>query len=186
MGKDYFKTVFDKHKTWLESRGRDGERADFSEKDLSMTDLSGVNLSRACFIGTNLHKSSLRFSGLKGTDFTGADITGANFFGTALYDTNFTDAVANGSNFTKTHFGSTILTRTNFAGAIVRGQFSYITFDHTNFYCADLSWSKFYHTTFGDDSSFHKAKLFGVSFDCCEFNGVKLAIVLESNPDRVL
>ena len=78
------------HKMWLDSGGKTGSRADFSDRNLSGQVLIGVNLERAILARVNfsdadfrnanlresvMHGAILHNADLRGTDVTGADVT---------------------------------------------------------------------------------------------------------------
>jgi uncharacterized protein YjbI with pentapeptide repeats len=70
---EQLKAIFEKHQKWLESGGKEGQRADLSD-----TDLRKVNLLR----GKNLSKAV----------FQGADLSEANLTGAILFEASFTNA----------------------------------------------------------------------------------------------
>ncbi len=84
--------VLAEHKKWLETEGKEGQRADLSNTDLSgkdlhgahldEADLHGAHLSRADLHGAvlaeaNLHGARLRSAGLQEADLAFADLHGA-------------------------------------------------------------------------------------------------------------
>ena len=106
--------VLDQHKTWVESGGDAGAKADLSGVNLAKADLTGVNLqgaslhranlsgadlSMANLRGASLVQADLRESNLLGTELRGADLMGANLYGAEgvwvgrLGGTNLFDAI---------------------------------------------------------------------------------------------
>ncbi len=61
------------HLKWLETKGREGKRADLSRADLYKVDLREANLSRA-----NLSEADLREANLWASNFREANLSGAN------------------------------------------------------------------------------------------------------------
>jgi uncharacterized protein YjbI with pentapeptide repeats len=117
--------ALDQHRSWVESGGTQGTRADLSGANLVEADLTGANLqgaqlqkanlrgadlSMANFRNANLVEADLRETNLLGTEFAGANLMGANLYGAQglwagrlgganLFDATLPEAVAalNGS-----------------------------------------------------------------------------------------
>ena len=79
--------VLEKHKLWLATDGKEGERADLSYTDLEGADLRCVNLYRA-----NLRHACLSDACLVAADLSYADLTGANLRCVNLYRANLRHA----------------------------------------------------------------------------------------------
>lgn len=88
--------ALDQHRLWVESRGKEGVRADLSGANLAEADLTGANLQgvllqKANLVGAdlsmanlrnaNLVEADLRETNLLGTEFSGANLMGANLYG---------------------------------------------------------------------------------------------------------
>ena len=73
------KEILEAHKLWLETNGRDGERADLRGADLRGADLRGADLS-----GADLRWADLSGADLRGVDLSGADLRGAELRGVEL------------------------------------------------------------------------------------------------------
>ena len=69
------KKVLEQHKIWVDSNGKEGERADLSDATLINLDLSGVDLRGAQLRDINLSGADLRNANLRGADLRGADFT---------------------------------------------------------------------------------------------------------------
>jgi uncharacterized protein YjbI with pentapeptide repeats len=67
-----------KHLLWLETRGRDGVRADLGQAHLGRTELSGENLSFANLSEADLRGANLCLTNLSRADLSGADLCSAN------------------------------------------------------------------------------------------------------------
>ncbi len=70
--------VLSDHKTWAETNGNEGRRADFTETNLSGRDLSNRNLSAMSFSGYNLKSIDFRESILAACNFSNANLRAAN------------------------------------------------------------------------------------------------------------
>jgi hypothetical protein len=70
--------VLSNHKTWLDSYGTKGTRADLSYTDLSNTDLSLTDLFYSNLSNSNLSHSDLYGSNLSNSDLSGANLTNSN------------------------------------------------------------------------------------------------------------
>jgi len=89
------------HERWVTSSGTDGQRADFSNADLSGNDFSGHNLRGAVFVETRLRSAKFNRTTLDLADFSKSDLTGASFGGANLRGTNFTGANLRRADFRK-------------------------------------------------------------------------------------
>ena len=78
MTRQELEQVLTHHHIWVNSGGREGASADFSNGDLY-----GANLRDANLHGANLHGANLRWANLSGADLHGADLHGANLSGAA-------------------------------------------------------------------------------------------------------
>ncbi len=70
--------ILEAHRKWVESEGKEGERAD----------LSGANLSGAYLFRANLQWAPLREANLQGAELWGANLQGANLRGANLQGVN--------------------------------------------------------------------------------------------------
>ena len=87
------------HGLWLKD-SRAGERANFSNKNLSGLDFSGADLrnaslSGAYLIDVNLNNADLSGANLMDADFIGADLSGANLRRTDLRESILDGATYN-------------------------------------------------------------------------------------------
>ena len=110
MKKEEIEEKIEKHQLWLKNKPG-GERADFSNANLSGLDLPQINLSYARFSYTNLTDANLSGSKLNCVDFTGAQLLHAN-----LYDASLTNARLNNAKLTNAR-----LTNVNMSGADLTG-----------------------------------------------------------------
>ena len=70
-------SVIDEHTIWLQSKGKEGTKADFAGADLSGINLVGVNLANANLRESNLADSDCREAVFQGSDMRNADLSGA-------------------------------------------------------------------------------------------------------------
>jgi uncharacterized protein YjbI with pentapeptide repeats len=84
--------ILAEHKKWLTTTGKEGQRADLAEADLTGVDLNGAKLTRA-----DLHKAILRKANLSGADLSqanlgDADLKEANLSGAYLFKADLSGA----------------------------------------------------------------------------------------------
>ena len=96
MPKEELDKVLENHKLWLNSDGREGEKADLSGYNLTKADLRGTDLRNTDLIETNLEYTNLSEVNLEGADLFGADLREANLEGANLIGANFFNTVGNG------------------------------------------------------------------------------------------
>jgi hypothetical protein len=91
--------MLEMHKLWLDSYGKDGEKADLRGADLRNANLYKANLRDANLRNANLYKANLRDADFQGADFQGADFQGADLRG-ANIDFSCLPLWCGGLNFT--------------------------------------------------------------------------------------
>jgi uncharacterized protein YjbI with pentapeptide repeats len=84
--------ILDQHKTWVETGGESGVRADLCGVNLSHSDLTGVNLEGASIQRANLIGADLSMANLRGASLVQADLREANLLGTELRGANLMGA----------------------------------------------------------------------------------------------
>lgn len=77
--------VLKKHEMWLNGE-KGGERANFSNADLTSVKLMGVNLKGADLWNANLRGADLRYANLEDADLTGSNLRNADLRGANLCD----------------------------------------------------------------------------------------------------
>ena len=139
VSEDERKKILAAHKKWLasggsvnvlgivESKGKEGERADLSNANLQgavlfNVDLQGANLFRARLQGANLHSANLQRAVLSKADLQGARLNGANLPGARLVDANLQGANLSGANLQEANLilanlHKAVLIRANLQGA---------------------------------------------------------------------
>ncbi len=83
IGPEQLKEILEEHRKWVESDGKEGERADLREANLR-----GVNLHEANLQGAYMIKADLQEANLVGANLQEATPLGANFQGAVLRDAN--------------------------------------------------------------------------------------------------
>ena len=155
---DYLKKIgsiektLENHQFFLEGLG--GERADFSNQDLSYLNLSNMNLSKAIFKNTDLSHSILNNTDLKSTDFSAANLTEANLSGADLRDSNLVRA-----NLTKANLSDSLLRDSDLTNANLREAHLI----DTDFYNANLTGVRVEKDRL-EQASLTKAKLDNVKY----------------------
>ncbi|MEO6811795.1 MAG: pentapeptide repeat-containing protein, partial [Isosphaeraceae bacterium] len=109
------------HKTWLKSKGVEGQGADLRNADLSEASLRGADLQRALMTGADLSRADLRGANLRKLDLQGAcfakaDLTGASLTLANLRDVNLSDVRARRADFSRTD-----LCHADLSGASLQG-----------------------------------------------------------------
>lgn len=156
------KTIVDDHKTWIETGGKEGDRATFRNKrlpdvDFGMADLRGAVFCDADLTGASFHGANLRGAHMSRANLTRACLHDACLLDVAAYNVNFTqiaaaDMQAVGGNFCGA----------NFQGAYLRG---------ANFTESDLSLANFAKARL-PHASFHDACTDGANFIDAKLNNV--------------
>lgn len=89
--------VLDQHKTWVESGGESGAKADLCTVNLTNADLTGVNLQGALLNKANLRGADLSLANLRGASLVQADLRDTNLLGTELRGANLMGATLYGA-----------------------------------------------------------------------------------------
>jgi uncharacterized protein YjbI with pentapeptide repeats len=123
--------ILDDHKTWLDTGGKKGTRADFSRMSLDFLQLSKADLRNAVFQGASLIQTDLREAKLQGANLIAADLTGADLSeanlqraelnGARLYNANFQGADLREANIRNADLVKTNLKHANLTGCSVYG-----------------------------------------------------------------
>lgn len=211
---DELQRILESHTAWLNSEGRDGNRANFRNADLREADLSGTVLMNASLRGADLSKAQLTQVDFRGADlseailqqtnisycnFSGATLTradmrtaimegsffeGADFTGAGLIGANLAGLQLSGANFTETDLQSANLQGSVLAGAVLRG---------TSFYYANLAGANLQNahcrdTSFEqailEDADFTGASLKGANLKDANLAGVDLSLAAEASAEN--
>jgi len=71
---DELKKIFEEHRKWVESEGKEGGKADLRVANLQMANLFDANLQEADLSGANLREADLLDANLQGANL-GTDLT---------------------------------------------------------------------------------------------------------------
>jgi len=85
---DELKKIFEEHRKWVESEGKEGEKADLRVANLQMANLFDANLQEANLIGANLQEANLRVANLQEADLSGANLREADLLDANLQGAN--------------------------------------------------------------------------------------------------
>jgi uncharacterized protein YjbI with pentapeptide repeats len=115
--------VVERHRRWLESGGRQGERADLTRAELEATRLSGtsINLQDAVLHGVNLRRADLSMSDLRQACLVGADLREVNLLGAKLRGADLQGATLEGA----IHLWPEQLAGSNLAAATLESTFRF-------------------------------------------------------------
>jgi len=132
--------VIAEHGKWLETSGAEGQRANFSNRDLAGADLTEVTLPQASFRDADLSDACLARARLDGSDFrrailSAADLGGANLGVAALRHARLDLSNLEGAVLRGCDLSGAVLSRARLAGADLKGAIM-VGADLTN---ADLS-----------------------------------------------
>ncbi len=91
ISKEELGDILANHKKWLDSDGKEGERANLRDANLRHADLSNANLIDADLIGANLYNTNLSNANLSHADLSDANLSNINLRYANLYNTNLTN-----------------------------------------------------------------------------------------------
>ena len=125
VSEDELEQIHAAHKTWLETGGKEGERADLSDANLQEADLSDANLRGAILVRANLQEANLIGANLQEADLRRANLQGANLGeaklrGANLANANLQEAKLFGANLQGAHFYGADLSRAELSHALLR------------------------------------------------------------------
>ncbi|MCH7915277.1 MAG: pentapeptide repeat-containing protein, partial [Deltaproteobacteria bacterium] len=93
IGPEQLKEILEAHRKWVETEGREGEKA-----YLINANLQGANLREANLRGVNLHEANLQGAYMIKADLQEANLVGANLQEATPYGANFQGAVLRDAN----------------------------------------------------------------------------------------
>ncbi len=105
------KSILASHKLWIDSKYKEGKRANLRNADLEGADLKGANLVQANLSGANLYAANLEDANLYAATLEGANLAYANLSGASLVNADLEGADLVNAN----------LEDANLEGAIVTG-----------------------------------------------------------------
>jgi len=86
--KEELNPILEKHKKWVETDGKEGERADLRKANLSDANLKNAELSKANFEKAELSNVNFKHASLRETNFRKANCGESNFKNARLNDAN--------------------------------------------------------------------------------------------------
>jgi len=97
VSQEELEQILKAHRKWVESDGKEGNRADLIKANLEKADLFQANLQEADLMGANLQGADLLVANLQkanlaGAQLQGANLNGANLRGAGLKHTNLEGA----------------------------------------------------------------------------------------------
>ena len=109
--------ILKEHQLWLDSRGKNGERADLSNKSLKLANLEGADLRKADLRRVNLEGADLLIADLAGANLEEANLAGANLAGANFHRANLAETNLEGAYLRETNLAGANLAGANLAGA---------------------------------------------------------------------
>ena len=91
------KSILDQHQLWIESAGKQGQRAILTGAYLRGANLTGANLTGANLTDANLTNANLSDADLHAANLHAANLEGANLRGANLTRANLTGAILTGT-----------------------------------------------------------------------------------------
>ena len=125
ISKEELNIILEKHKIYITTSGKEGERADLKEAYLSGVDLSGADLRGAYLEGADLEGVNLKGTNLRGADLRGAnlreaDLSWADLDGADLYRADLEEADLRGADLREANLSEVDLSRADLSRADLR------------------------------------------------------------------
>jgi len=117
MDASKLKEILEQHKLWIETNGKQGERANLKGAFLYDAILYDAYLTHADLTGANLYRANLSTVNFSGADLTGAYLKGAILYHASLYSANLRGANLEGANLEYANLWRANLTDANLGGA---------------------------------------------------------------------
>ncbi|GMQ51071.1 hypothetical protein LST1_13620 [Neisseria elongata] len=115
--------ILKEHQLWLESNGRNGKKADLSNKNLIGADLEGANLRGANLRGANLIGANLIGANLREANLIEAYLIGAYLIGAYLIGANLREASLIEASLIEASLIEANLIEANLRGANLKGAY---------------------------------------------------------------
>ena len=113
------KTILTKHKQWLNSKGKKGQRAVLEDLNLTGSYLKGSDLRGALFYNTSLESADLRGANLEGVNLREVDLRYARLQGANLKNTSLEEVNLRSANLESANLYNANLRRANLCNAIL-------------------------------------------------------------------
>ena len=114
---DKLKDVVEEHQKWIDSDGREGQRAELQGEDLQGAQLQGAVLSNADLRSAILSNANLKEAILPETNLQKADLTGADLRGANLGRAELQEAILINANLELANLGGASLQNANLQDA---------------------------------------------------------------------
>lgn len=116
VSRDELMRILEAHKKWVESDGKEGERADLANANLHHAYLDGANLRGARLNSVNFQEAHLTVANLREADLGGANLLKAGLFAANLQGANLRSA-----NIQKAYLRDTIFREADLSNADLTG-----------------------------------------------------------------
>ncbi len=93
INKEDLSKILEEHKKWIETRKKEGQRANLSDASLSGANLSKANLSEANLCGAHLSNANLSEANLSGADLSDANMQEVKLKGADLHMSTMRGAI---------------------------------------------------------------------------------------------
>ena len=113
ISEEDLRRVLEEHRTWGDTGGKLGKRANLERVNLGGADLHGVNLSEANLVQANLSKANLQGASLAKANLQGALLGGANLSKASLWESDMQGARLSLANLQEANLTQTNLEQAN-------------------------------------------------------------------------
>lgn len=135
--------MLQRHEQWLASDGKEGQQANFREKNLAGVDLSHRTLEHIDFTSANLRLSNFEDSYITNSNFTAADLEQSAFDYTVIKDCKFDRGKLAGATFENSELEQVSFTDSDLTG----GSFIDTSLNMIDFSQADLAYIRYEPTS---------------------------------------
>lgn len=120
VSKEELEHILEEHTNWLESDGKEGQRADLANANLQGAALFEANLAKAVLSGANLRRSELSKANLQEANLSSAQLQGASLFKAELQKTSLVGANLSKARLVAANLQGASLTNANLFEANLR------------------------------------------------------------------
>lgn len=135
--------ILQRHEQWLASDGKEGQQANFREKNLAGIDLSNRALEHINFTNANLRLTNFEDSYIKNSNFTATDLEQSAFDYTVIKDCKFDRGKLVGATFENSELEQVSFTESDLTG----GSFIDTRLNEIDFSQADLAYIRYEPTS---------------------------------------
>lgn len=164
MTQEQLDEILEKHKLWLETNEKQGERARFLNVKFKGAQLGATKLMRAVFTNCDFHEANFRNADLREANVLSTDLHKASFIGADLHAAKFHNVDLHEANF-----HSADLHKARFIGGnLYIAYFQNADLREADFFSANLHAANFF------DANMHKASFTGGDLHKAVFLGADL------------